>query len=103
MAAYREHIPRKLMNGLVTMKVDMMRAMLGIGPNGQVKLAMRVASMLDELQKIAESSPAGGLLKKVQDLPNSGRVQEALQHLRSYSPAGITRQALTRAKEELSL
>lgn len=67
LAAYRDHIPKKLMGGFVTMKVDMMRAMLGIGPTGQVKVAMAV-SCLDELSKIAEADGLTGVKHRVAEM-----------------------------------
>jgi len=53
-AAYRDHIPKKLMNGMVTMRVEMMKAMLGIDSDGLIKktAAMRTVAFLDELSKI---------------------------------------------------
>lgn len=51
---YRDHIPRKLLNNLVTIKVQMMKAMLGLDSNGLIKktAAMTTASFLDELEQI---------------------------------------------------
>jgi hypothetical protein len=51
-AAYVAHIPKSKLGGFITMGVDMMRAMLGVNPTGQKKVAM-VASLLDELEKIS--------------------------------------------------
>ena len=51
--AYKQHIPQNLMSGLVTMKLDMMKSMLGIRPKGLLKAAAFV-SLVDELQKIGE-------------------------------------------------
>jgi len=54
MAAYRDHIPKKLLKGMVTMRIEMMKAMLGIDSDGLIKktAAMRTVSFLDELQEI---------------------------------------------------
>jgi len=39
-AAYREHIPLKLLDGMVSMRLDMVKALLGIHPTGEfAKLA----------------------------------------------------------------
>lgn len=54
-ACYVEHIPRKLFKGMVTMKVEMMKALLGIDSDGLQKTAGMVAvSCFDELLKIAQ-------------------------------------------------
>jgi hypothetical protein len=49
-AAYRAHIPKKLFSGLMTMKVEMMKAMLGKNPQQHIKVAM-----LLELAKLMEA------------------------------------------------
>lgn len=57
--AYKAHIPKKFFSGLVTMKVDMMRALLRISPkgsNGMKKVAMYVG-FKDELAKIGADVP----------------------------------------------
>lgn len=52
---FRDHIPVKLLAGMVSMRLDMMKAMLGQNPNGYfVKAAMRSVSFTDELSKIAK-------------------------------------------------
>ncbi len=40
MAVYRQHIPKKLLAGMMTMKVEMMKSMLGITPEVAIKTAM---------------------------------------------------------------
>lgn len=59
-AAYREHIPRRLMKGMVTMRIEMMKAMLGIDSDGLIKktAALVTASFLDELTQIQRTSCA---------------------------------------------
>lgn len=53
--AYRDHAPVKLLNGMVTMRVDMMKAMLGMNPTGVfVKTAMQWVSFQNELGKLAK-------------------------------------------------
>lgn len=48
-AAYRDHIPKKFFKGIITMKTEMMKAMLGkVDPNHQIKRAS-AASFVDEL------------------------------------------------------
>lgn len=39
-AVYRQHIPKKLLAGMMTMKVEMMKSMLGITPEVAIKTAM---------------------------------------------------------------
>lgn len=62
-AAYRAHIPKKLMVGIVTMRVDMMKAMLGIDGNGYgsngIKKTAQFVGFLDEFEKIADSEGIG--------------------------------------------
>jgi hypothetical protein len=62
LATYRAHIPKKLLKGMVTMRVEMMKAMLGIDSNG-LKKAASVAQLafLDEMGKIAQSTSIPGL------------------------------------------
>ncbi len=50
LGAYRDHIPLKLLKGMSTMSVDMMKAMLGVNPQGLAKTAMAFASCLAELE-----------------------------------------------------
>jgi Inorganic Pyrophosphatase len=60
--AYKKHIPKKFFSGLVTMKVDMMKAMLRVSPEGAsgLKKAAMFVGFHDELTKIAEQrSPLG--------------------------------------------
>lgn len=59
--AYRDHVPVKLLKGMVTMRLDMMKAMLGKDPTGAfAKTAMQWVSFQDELNKLASGS---GLLE----------------------------------------
>lgn len=52
--AFRDHIPVKLLGGMVSMRLDMMKAMLGMNPTGYfVKSAMTSVSLAYELNKIA--------------------------------------------------
>lgn len=78
--AYKQHIPKKFFTGLVTMKVDMMRAMLKINPtgsNGMKKAAMFVG-FHDELEKIGFGSD-----KKFK-IPTSEETGEALGKVVEY-------------------
>lgn len=48
-SAYRQHIPKKYFKGIITMKVEMMKAMLGkVDPDHQIKRASALA-FIDEL------------------------------------------------------
>jgi hypothetical protein len=59
-ATYREHIPKKMLSGMVTMKLEMMKAMLGIDSNGLRKFAaMSHVSFIDEILKIGEVDIGG--------------------------------------------
>jgi len=53
-AVYTDHIPKKLLNGMVTIRVGMMKAMLGLESDGLIKktAGLRMVSFLDELQQI---------------------------------------------------
>jgi hypothetical protein len=51
LAAYRAHIPLKLLGGMTTMGVDLMKAMLGVNPGGMAKAAMVYASCMAELER----------------------------------------------------
>lgn len=55
-SAYRQHIPKKYFKGMMTMKVEMMHAMLGkVNPNEQIKRAS-VPGFFDELQWLVKNS-----------------------------------------------
>ena len=55
-AAYRQHIPKKYFKGIITMKIEMMKAMLGkVNPDEKMKRASAL-SMLDELGWIMGTS-----------------------------------------------
>lgn len=56
--AYKDHIPAKLLDGITSMSLDMMKAMLGLSPKGNrpgEKVAMYVGFMA-ELQEITRAS-----------------------------------------------
>ena len=55
-AVYKQHIPKKLLSGMITMKIGMMKAMLGRSPGDGLEKAASLASLTDELNKIEESS-----------------------------------------------
>lgn len=58
--AYRDHIPKKFLGGMVALKVDMMKVMLGMTAKGygtSMTKAARVLGFLDELKKIEEKIP----------------------------------------------
>ncbi len=99
--AYKDHIPKKFFTGLVTMKVDMMKAMLKINPtgsNGMKKAAMFVG-FHDELEKIAfdtdkklkmptaESTgeALGKVVEYVKDLRHSGTKGKVLKAVEEYA------------------
>lgn len=48
-AAYRQHIPKKYLKGIITLKVQMMRAMLGNSDPEEIMKTATVSSFLDEL------------------------------------------------------
>lgn len=95
-AAYREHIPKKFLAGLVTLKVDMMRSMLGISPQGQVKTAMFI-SCLDEMEKLQSVAPALAELKE--KVLEDKRVQGAVELAKQYTPQRLGREVLSRFQE----
>lgn len=50
--AFRDHIPVKYLGGMVSMRLDMMKAMLGQHPDGKfVKSAMQFVSFTDTIEK----------------------------------------------------
>lgn len=52
--AFRDHIPVKFLSGMVSMRLDMMKAMLGMHPNGYfMKSAMASVSHAHMTQKLA--------------------------------------------------
>jgi hypothetical protein len=69
-AAYRAHIPKSLFAGMMTMRVDMMHAMLGKNPERQLKTAA-YRTMLHEFVKAAD------VKTKLQ--PHQQRVVERMQ------------------------
>jgi hypothetical protein len=76
-AAYRAHIPKKLLKGMVTMRVDMMKSMLGIGPTGIQKVAgLAMVSFMDESAKIADLQIPPELAGVAQRLTRKGVVHE---------------------------
>ncbi len=60
--AYKAHIPAKLLDGITSMSLDMMKAMLGLEPGGGIKktAAMVHVSFLAELHHIREASCGNG-------------------------------------------
>lgn len=60
--AYKDHIPAKLLDGITSMSIDMMKAMLGLEPGGGIKKtsAMLQVSFLSELNNIREAVCGNG-------------------------------------------
>jgi inorganic pyrophosphatase len=82
--AYKDHIPKKFFSGLVTMKVDMMRAMLRISPKGGTKKLAMWVGYHDELDKIAETDE---WLKTAQEPPKPPKPESApdlAQRIRNF-------------------
>lgn len=52
LGCYKQHIPKKLLSGLVTMKVNMMKAMLRIPPKEQLQKVASFIGFHDELEKM---------------------------------------------------
>lgn len=68
--AFRDHIPVKLLAGMVSMRLDMMKAMLGMNPDGAfAKAAMRSVSFTHELDKIAAAQILKERLKRSYGVP----------------------------------
>jgi inorganic pyrophosphatase-like protein/inorganic pyrophosphatase len=58
-SAYRDHIPLKLLDGMVTLRLDLLKAVLGIHPTGQfVKAAMQAVSFTHVLHRLTMGGPA---------------------------------------------
>ncbi len=90
-AVYRQHIPKKYFNGMMTLKVEMMKAMLGkVNPDEKIKRAM-AAGMLSEMQWIAKE---GGV--PIPGTPSKEDVGNALKHV---SRPGMRRQFLGAVKK----
>lgn len=98
---YKDHIPKKLFSGLVTMKVDMMRSMLRINPQGSgLKKAAMVVGFYDELEKIGLSreglraSTVKGTKKKVvefvKDLRHRGAKGEIVKDVEEFAKEKLT-------------
>lgn len=73
-AAYREHIPLKLLGGMVTLKIDMMKAMLGMStkgytPSNGVKTAS-IVFLVNELEKVGKLSLEGLSTEKLKEIAN---------------------------------
>ena len=98
-AAYRQHIPKKLMRGMVTMRLEMMKAMLNVDSNGLIKKTASVPRMVgfhDELKKIAKFViPYADM-----EIPTEGHVSTALKGMHGLTREGM-RKKLVQAAEEL--
>lgn len=56
--AFRDHIPVKFLGGMVSMRLDMMKAMLGKHPTGHfMKTAMKAVSFTYELHQLRHIQP----------------------------------------------
>lgn len=75
--AYIDHIPAERLKGITTMKLDMMKAMLGMEP---IKVAMRIG-FFDELEKLSKNTNleklaialAGGARSIASSVPSLGK------------------------------
>jgi GNAT superfamily N-acetyltransferase len=95
-SAYRQHIPKKLMRGMVSMRIEMMKAMMGIDSNGLIKKTATAPAMVgfhDELAKIAKVA--------IPLLTEDDQVAEALKRAKEVSREGM-RKRLAQAASELT-
>jgi hypothetical protein len=78
LAVYRDHIPKKLLGGMVTMRVDMMKALMGMNAEGYgslgVKTAAVVVGLFDEFEKISEVN------QDIVDFVQKNLSRKALEH-----------------------
>ena len=97
--AYKEHIPKKFFTGLVTMKVDMMKAMLKINPTGsnEMKKAAMFVGFHDEFAKIGFDA------KDTFKMPTAKTTAEALSNVTDYVAGlrhrGVKGKALQKVEE----
>lgn len=97
-AAYRQHIPKKFFNGMMTMKVEMMKAMLGkVNPDEQIKRAS-ASSFLEELQWLLKTSAVHSMDDLV-DVPKDTSQQEIAKGLKQFNRVNI-REKLLKALQE---
>lgn len=95
-SCYEAHIPKRLLSNLTTMRVDMMKSMLGINPKGVAK----VASFLTELNKTAFDDVLGeggkSALKGVKEV-----FADAKERLKPYSRRATVDKLRVRMQDEL--
>jgi len=94
-AAYVEHIPRKLLDGMATLSLDMMKSMLRIEPTGRVKTAMVLVSCLTHLDKLGEEDAR----RRFQDAHKA--VQRVTQAAVGVTPRAAAEHIRDRLREEL--
>ena len=92
--AYRDHVPVRLLKGMVTMRVDMMKAMLGENPTGLFKTAMQWVSFRDELEKTGAGDTLSYIRDKAEEvgkrLSKKGLVDEFTGNVRSVLKEHLT-------------
>jgi len=92
-SAYRQHIPKKFFNGMMTMKVEMMKAMLGkVNPDEKIKRAS-ASAFFEELQwmlKTAAKPEPGELSNEDKVLRGAGAAGLMLA-AKSSGEAGVER------------
>ncbi len=85
-ATYRQHIPKKFFNGLMTMRVEMMKAMLGkVNPDEKIKRA-EAAGLFEELQWLVKTS-AG--VEDFVDVPHKADREEVAKTLRQLNRSNL--------------
>ena len=90
-SAYRQHIPKKLFNGIMTMKVEMMKAMLGkVNPDEKIKRAA-VSGFFEEMQWLLKTAAS---VEDFVDLPHSASQEEVAKTLRQLNRASFRQRLL---------
>ena len=91
-AAYRQHIPKKYFRGIMTMKVEMMKAMLGkVNPDEQIKRAS-ASGFFEELQWLVKTSAPN--FDDVLDIPKDTSQKEVAKGLKQFNRANIRERLL---------
>lgn len=108
LAAYRAHIPKKYFNGMLTMKVEMMKAMLGkVDPNETFDRRGKL-SMLNELFWLMENTKTAAMgpsmsVRDQRKQPNLGALHALYGDGKNYLPKKLPKDAHQNAQQLMNL
>jgi len=94
LSAYRQHIPKKLLKGMVTMRLSMMKTLMGIEPQGNAPIEEAVKSAQMFMPYSSTERPQEG-----QVMMALRQMQEMARPVQGFTRPGLSRNLVQAAQE----